>query len=594
MQTREQRPQTKKLDMWWRREYPDNPEIWTVYSDFKVFLHLVWVHLGLPRPTPIQLDIADYLQHGPRREIVMAFRGVGKSYITSAFVCWNLLRDPDMAIMVVSASKQRADDFSTFTKRLISEMDILQHLQARPGQRDSNVAFDVGPAKAKHSPSVKSVGITGQLAGSRANLIVADDIEVPGNSFTQAQRDKTNELVKEFDAVLIPGGAVIYLGTPQTEQSLYNRVAGRGYEARIWPSEVPDQEYLDRMGHKLAPYVTEGIAQGRFKFGRSLDPKRFTQAELSERRLSYGNSGYALQFLLDTSLSDADRYPLKLRNLLVIPLDPKRAPSSLAWGPKPNQALNHLIAPGLDGDGFFAPAFTDQTFQEYTGTVMQIDPAGRGKDETAWAIASHLNGMVFVPRVVGTQGGFDDTIMKRIAKDAKAYGVNLILVEDNFGQGMFGELLKPHLREIGHNCEVRSERAKAAKEQRIIQTLEPIMDQHRLVIGEQVVQEDDTSVQSYRPEDQANYRLFYQMSRITKDKGALAHDDRLDALAGAVAYWVEAMAIDAQQSAAKAREKLMEKDIKAHLANQVGALDKPFSQRQSRRQSRRDGMMLRT
>lgn len=116
-------------------------------------------------------------------------------------------------------------------------MEILQHLMAREGQRDSNVAFDVGPARAKQSPSVKSVGVTGQLSGSRANRIIADDIEVPGNSFTQMQRDKINELVKEFDSVLIPGGEVIYLAPPPTEQSLYNRVSERGYEARIWPSE---------------------------------------------------------------------------------------------------------------------------------------------------------------------------------------------------------------------------------------------------------------------------------------------------------------------------------------------------------------------
>lgn len=588
MQTKEQSTKKKQLDMWWRREYPDNPEIWTIYEDFKVFLHLVWSHLGLPKPTPIQLDIADYLQHGARRKIIMAFRGVGKSYITSAFVCWCLLRNPDEAIMVVSASKQRADDFSTFTKRLIAEMDLLRHLQAKPGQRDSNVAFDVGPAKAKHSPSVKSVGITGQLAGSRANRIIADDIEVPGNSFTQMQRDKTNELVKEFDAVLIPGGEVIYLGTPQTEQSLYNRVAERGYEARIWPSEVPDEAYFTRMKPRLAPYVVNGIDQGKFKYGRSLDPKRFTQDELSERRLSYGGSGYALQFLLDTSLSDADRYPLKLRNLLVLPLDANRAPSSLAWGPTQKTTIDDVVTPGLDGDMFHLPAFTDGIFQEYTGAVMRVDPAGRGADETSWAVACILNGMVFVPRVVGTQGGYEDVVLRRIANDAKTYKVNKIIVEDNFGQGMFAQLLKPHLQAVGHICEVVSERATGMKELRIIQTLEPIMDQHRLVIGKQVIEEDDKLVQSYRPEDQSKYRLFYQLTRITKDRGALAHDDRLDALAGAVQYWVDHMALDQRKAAEKAREKDMKTELAAHYRDQVGAVTDPFK---ATRKSRKDGLM---
>lgn len=186
-----------------------------VSDDFRKFLYLIWKHLNLPDPTPVQYDIADYLQNGPKRSCVQAFRGVGKSWITSAFVLWQLFRDPDTKILVVSASKERADAFSTFTLRLISEVPYLQHLMPRENQRSSKIAFDVGPAKAAHAPSVKSVGITGQLTGSRGNLIVADDVEVPNNSATQQMRDKLSEQVKEFDAVLSPGGRIIYLGTPQ-------------------------------------------------------------------------------------------------------------------------------------------------------------------------------------------------------------------------------------------------------------------------------------------------------------------------------------------------------------------------------------------
>jgi hypothetical protein len=197
-------------------------------SDFRNFLFVVWKHLNLPDPTPIQYDIASWLQHGPKRAIIEAFRGIGKSWITSAYVCWLLLRDPNHKILVVSASKIRSDDFTTFTLRLINELPCLQHLRPRGDQRNSKISFDVGPSQASHSPSVKSVGITGQLAGSRADTIIADDIEVPNNSATQAMQDKLSELVKEFDAILKPGGRIIYLGTPQTEQSLYNKLPDRG------------------------------------------------------------------------------------------------------------------------------------------------------------------------------------------------------------------------------------------------------------------------------------------------------------------------------------------------------------------------------
>lgn len=574
---------------WWRRKYADHPGVWPMYEDFSVFLRLVWDHLGLPEPTPVQLDIADFLQNGPRRGIIMGFRGVGKSYITSAFVCWNLLRDPDMAIMVVSASKVRSDDFSTFTKRLIAEMEVLRHLQAQSGQRDSNIAFDVGPAKAKHSPSVKSVGITGQLTGSRANLIVADDIEVPGNAETQNMRDKIAELVKEFDSVLIPGGRIMYLGTPQTEQSLYNKLNARGYETRIWPAEVPDKDYYDRLMGKLAPYVHERMEAG-VAFGEPMDPKRFDKEDLAERKLSYGRSGYALQFLLDTSLSDADRYPLKLRDLIVMPLDSRKGPTSVAWGPKQSNMYHDLVTPGLDGDNFHGPAFTDSRFTEYTGSVMFVDPSGRGTDETVWCVTKLLLATVFCTLLRADQRGYDDEVLQKIAQDAKDQEVNLILVEENFGQGMFEKLLLPHLRAVGHKCAVESIRSSKMKEARMADTLEPIMNQHRLVIAEDVIREDDEQVSHYTPDKASQYRLFFQMSRLTREKGALAHDDRLDALAGSVAHWVDAMARDAQEAAEKLYQKDFDRELKAHFKNQVHKVT--YHEKPRRRKKRGSGFAL--
>ena len=107
-------------------------------KDFRNFLFVVWEHLGLPEPTPVQYDIAQYLQDEDEKRIVIeAFRGVGKSYITSAYACHQLLLDPEVKILVVSASKIRADDFSTFTMRLISEMMLLQHLMPKGSQRQS-------------------------------------------------------------------------------------------------------------------------------------------------------------------------------------------------------------------------------------------------------------------------------------------------------------------------------------------------------------------------------------------------------------------------------------------------------------------------
>jgi len=370
-------------------------------DDFRVFLIHLWLYLGLPEPTKVQLDIAYNLQHGNKRLVVEAFRGVGKSWITAGFVVWHLLLNPDMKIMVVSANQQLSDTFSTFVKQIINGMPLCEHLIAGAGQRDSNVLFDVGPARPSRDPSVKSVGITGQLTGSRADLIIADDIEVPKNSYTFLLRERLSELVKEFDAVLKPDGRVIYLGTPQIEASLYNRLVGRGYQLMIWPAEIPARTEVYH--GRLAPYVLKLIAKGA-RAGEIVDPVRFTREDLEGRRLSYGAAGYALQFMLDTNPSDVERHPLKLSDLLVMDVDPDLTPIKLVWGKDRDAVLQDLPAGGFDGDMYHRPIWKSEEMSKYGGTVMAVDPSGQGKDETAYAIVRWAHGQLYLV----ASGGFLD------------------------------------------------------------------------------------------------------------------------------------------------------------------------------------------
>lgn len=536
-------------------------------EDFRNFLYLTWKHLNLPDPTPTQYDIAEYVDNGPRRCCIQAFRGVGKSWITSAYVCHQLLLNPALNILVVSASKTRSDDFSTFTLRLISEMPILKHLIPREDQRSSKIAFDVGPAPAAHAPSVKSVGITGQLTGSRADLIVADDVESLNNSLTQMMRDKIQETIKEFDAVLKPDGRIVYLGTPQTEMSIYNVLPERGYEIRIWPARIPSDKMMQSYGHRIAPYVKEMCE--RLAVGDPVDEERFDDIDLKEREASYGKSGFALQYMLDTSLSDVGRYPLKLRDLIVHPLDTEVASPKLTWASSPELAWNDLEAVGLAGDRYYRPMEVAEGHAKYTGSVMSIDPAGMGKDETAYAVVKILNGQLFVTASGGFLGGYTTEILKKLARVARHNKVNYIVVESNFGDGMFSQLLKPVLAEdVGYPCTVEEIKHNIQKERRIIDTLEPLMNTHRLIVCKSVIErdkEDEVSSEllGMSASQRALYQLFYQMSRITFEKGSLRHDDRLDALAIACGYWVEHMQAHVDRSHAEYQDEQITKALES-------------------------------
>jgi hypothetical protein len=530
-------------------------------SDFRKFLYVVWKHLGLPDPTPVQYDIAHFLQHGPRRAVIEAFRGVGKSWITSAFACWLLYENAQLKILVTSASKVRADDFTTFTLRLINEMPILQHLAPRNDQRNSKVSFDVGPATPDHAPSVKSIGISGQIAGSRADVIIPDDIEVPNNSATQMMREKLAEAVKEFDAVLKPGGLIRYLGTPQTEMSLYNALPNRGYTVRIWPARFPDEDQAKRYGNRLAPRIAKVLQSNPTLAGKPTDSMRFNDGDLMEREASYGRSGFSLQFMLDTSLSDANKYPLKVRDLVVMDLNTELAPEQVIWASGAETALNDLPCVAMDGDRFHKPMALVGKFIPYAGSVMVIDPSGRGKDETSYSVVKQLNGYLFNTAGGAVTGGYDPESLKALVEIAKQQKVNRVLIEANFGDGMFTALIKPYFQQAGYPVTIEEVKHSIQKEKRIIDTLEPVMNQHKLIVDRALIERDYKSTQSMPAEEALKYQMIYQMTRITRLKGALAHDDRLDALAMAVAYWVNAMAQNTNDRIAERRDEMFRKEF---------------------------------
>ena len=535
-------------------------------QDFRNFLYLIWKHLLLPEPTPVQYEIAQYLQHGPRRKVIEGFRGVGKSWITSAYVLWRLYNDPEYKALVVSASKQRSDDFSSFTKRLIKDVPILQHLQPEDNQRDSMIAFDVGPARPSHAPSVKSVGVFGQLTGSRAVEIIADDVEVPNNSLTQDMRDKLLKTCMEFESIIMPDvGQITYLGTPQTEESVYNKLRERGYEARVWPARHPEQKKLASYGGSLAPSITNDYDES--KVGKPVDPGRFSEIDLMEREAAYGRAGFALQFMLDTSLSDAEKYPLKLADLIVMPgVDSEKGPISIQWSNSPELQYKDLPNVGFTGDRLYRPLRYDDDWIPYEGSLLAIDPSGRGSDETSYTVIKQLHGYLFTTALGGFKGGYDDDTLIALAKLARDQKVNAIVIEANYGDGMFTKLFQPILARYW-KCAIEEVKHHTQKERRIIDTLEPVMMRHKLVIDLAVIKKD---IQDTIAQDKANYSLLYQMTRLTKDRGSLKHDDRLDVLAIGVNYWVESMSRDEATALEDYRENLLQEELNTFLEHVLG------------------------
>jgi hypothetical protein len=521
-------------------------------------------------PTPVQLQICDYLENGPKRRVVGAFRGCGKSSLSAMYLLWKLYHNPDEKCLIVSASMSRAEAMTAWMLQTITRVPWLNHME--PDSHDgrySRINFDVGTCRnIEQSPSVRSAGISSQITGSRASIILADDVETVQTCLTQVQREKLRNNLNELEAVLKPGdkSEIVYLGTPHssTDSIYFALQRDLHYDMRLWPARVP----ADTTPYKgaLAPLIERRVGAAN---GRPTDT-RFSDEELRQRELSMSPMQWRLQFLLDATLSDIERYPLRCGDLMVMTID-GHLPEVLTYERAKYLALDDLPCVGMAHDPrFYRPAQVEGTVPVTdVPTVMALDPAGGGSDEFAWAIVKAWAGNYFLVESGGRLGGVSENLWERLASLAKRHHVNEILVETNFGGlEVYSQLLKPYLVKAGAACRIEPIRSNQRKELRIIDTLAPVLQTHRMVVDRRVVEADAELLKAAAEERDSSYSLFYQLTRLTHDRGSLLHDDRIDAWAMCIQWFQEQAAQDQRQRQSARHTELLE----AHFADWTGHL----------------------
>lgn len=556
-------------------------ELQAAYPHFTPFLHDMMQELGFGL-TEIQAEIGQFLEHGPAYLMVQAQRGQAKTTITAIFAVWCLIHNPKLRVLIVSAGATQANEISTLIVKLIQSVDILECMRPDKtnGDRTSVEAFDLhytlkGVDK---SPSVACVGITSNLQGKRADLLIADDVESQKNSQTAVMRSQLLNIIRDFPSICSEG-RIVYLGTPQSIESIYNTLPSSGFTVRIWPGRVPNAEQIKHYGPALAPSIArKAKAHPELMTGFGMDGKQgvatdtyLTDELLLKKEIAQGPAFFQLQHMLLTALTDALRYPLKTENLIALRLDGENLPLGVV------RSMNeqHQKQVSVDGRVFtVSSALTvSQDTARAQGRVMYVDPAGGGlnADETGFAVADLLNSYIFLQEWAGIPGGHDLTKLQALAAIAVRWRPNVIKVEKNMGFGLFREVLQPVLKRAFDEAglpmpALEDDLVVGVKEQRIINTLEPVLGRGSLIINEDILGRESDSVSRYDVNVRVTYSGLFQMATITRDRNSLRHDDRLDALEGAVRHFADALAVDQT----KAIEALRKRELEAFTKNPLG------------------------
>ncbi|QJD54995.1 putative terminase large subunit [Pseudomonas phage MR16] len=580
-----------------------------MYPEFVDFCRDAMLRLGF-HMTWMQADMAMFMQHGPAEQMIQAQRGEAKSTVACLYGVWSLTQDPSTRVMLVSGAEDKAKENGILMKRLIQQWDLLDYLigDKSAGDRTSDLEFDVhwSLRGVEKSASVNCLGLTGSLQGYRADILIPDDIETTKNGLTATGREHIALLSREFSSI-VTHGRIMYLGTPQTRESIYNGLPRRGYTVRIWPGRFPSHEEEERYGEYLAPSIVErlGILGEKCRSGKGLDgsrgwstdPERYTETDLCKKELDQGPEGFQLQFMLDTTLSDAMRQQLKLRDLIIGDFSLDMVPERLSWAADKKLRLEIPQEFPLHKAEMYLPAFISEHYAPIKSVTMTVDPASDGGDELAFAIGGVVGPYVHLLAVGGFKGGFAEDNLEKLVELVIKFNVRGVLVERNMGAGAVTQLIQNYFNGINpdtgqrrvQGCGVDERWASGQKEKRIIDTLRPIIQRHRLVVHKAAMDMDLELLKQYPMDKRATRSFFHQLHSITTDKGSLEKDDRLDAVEALARELVGFLVIDEELEQRKREAAEMQDFLKDPLGS-ASRKTTQGKQPRSHRAMRRRGM----
>lgn len=402
-------------------------------------------------------------------------------------------------------------------------------------------------------------------------------------------RERVSNAMKEFSAICITG-KILYLGTPHTADSDYNKLPGMGYDVRVWPARYPTPAQLATYKGNLAPYIQQKIDADPTlqlgggmdgSMGQSTEPSRFTESVLDEKLMAYLPAGFQLQYMLDVSLSDAEKRQLNLRDLVVANFGADSLPERIGYQAVPQQQVELPNTFPVHNVKMYYALPIQSKYGKPTDVCMVIDPASdHGKDEMGYAVGTFYGDAVHVFDCGGIRGGLSAKGVEHLCTVAMENGVTRILCESNMGHGTFESSLRAVLRD--NNLKALSEcvtgvYSTGQKEKRIIDSILPALHRHKLVVHQKVFQSDEYCCNLHNSNERKVYSLWYQFENITTDRKCLKAYDRLDAMAILVQQYSNVFSIDVSV-AEKQREQVALLDF---IRNPMGYSDAEFKQPRS-------------
>lgn len=454
-------------------------------ADLKLFT-VIWNQTQNQTTPALHIKMAGWLQKNNDTKnthlLLMAFRSAGKSTMVGLYAAWLLYHKPDIRILVLAADHALAKKMVRNVKRIIERHPLTQHLKPKDKDQWAADRFTVERASELRDPSMLAKGITSNVTGLRADIVICDDVEVPNTCDSPQKRQDLRERLAEIPYILVAGGSTLYVGTPHDYYSIY---------AEKPRTEIgEEQEFLKGYERLELPLLNA--------HGQSAWPERYTAEIIKDFISSQGKNKFdsqmqlkpvsILKARLDPDLiefynDDTEYDPIVTKSLYI---GPQKMINARAW-------WDPSLAKSAGDDSVLAVVFTGEDNMRYLHHVEYIKTdQGLDLDEATQQC-----------RIVG-----------RILKD---YRVPIVIVETNGIGNFLPSLLRKAIAGMKGLSKVRGHNSTRNKSQRIIEAFDMALATGRLRVHERIKQ---TS-------------FLMEMREWQPDKPS-CKDDALDAVAGAL------------------------------------------------------------
>lgn len=473
---------------------------------------------------------------GDRSRVLQCFRGSGKSTVLGIYLGWSLHCNPTRQALILGADDSLSSDMSRDVLMLAESHPLLTgSVRQPPAVRQwwTEEGFAANP----RVPTLKARGVMSRLTGSRADLAVLDDPEVPRNCETDEARRKLRKRISELTHVMKPGGSRVWLGTPHTHASLYPEQIAAGAASLTVKLFAYARRFEDARQVRYLHGVPEGVtdlhafvgvgpqsrllAEGadyridgehvvlREAPGAVLDlyagcawPERFTRTELAKRRRECRTlHEFDSQYQLEALPLDGTRLSPDLMKVYDDEPEVRHANGAVAMMLGATQIVSATLR--LD------PASNKPKSDTSAACLVLADAQGR----YYWHRATPLTGSI---ADVDEKGAISGGMAEQVADLVEQFELGAVEVETNGIGGTWPALLRGVLRKRGLACGVREKASSTAKVRRILGTVEPALRSGILHCHRSVLRQVETEMRDWSPVIDGR-------------------DDYLDALAGALA-----------------------------------------------------------